>query len=294
MKALFFAILVSSFALTAWAEDLDTQVHDIKLRTTSGAKSKYSSSLNMVYSGASLSEPFGDKRPNIAEGRRPSPVSLSGNVAIRYRKNIHESFTVGTGISRERPFHAREHGEQLEVNTPHLGYNNTYALDDTQISSSFRLYITTLDYARAVGEVGTLGYSLSTMNKLGQSRFSGGVSAILSYTAYDTSKGEIDMGPGQPKANIQTMQTDYGFSLTPSLQYAISDRFNLTSSLSLLNYYHYRSESPTDFAKQDISATLGAGYAIYRDFYLSPYFSFMPNKMLSDKTSVNLMASINL
>lgn len=265
------------------AQDLDAEVSDVKLRANSGAKSKYSTSLYFNYSGASLRQPGGEKRPNVGGSRIADPVSASGNFGLRFRRNKNESIFVATGFYRERPFHSEENQEDWQVNTPHLGYNYTLGIHDWQISSNYRLYITTLDYRRAVGEVATLGYSLSSMDRLGTSRFSGGINADFFLSAFDKNESEL-----------RSMQTDYGLSLTPTLQFNKTDRLNIYSSLSLMNYSHSRSNSPFRFQKGTITQSLGVGAAVARDFYLSPYLLFEPRHISSANISVNLGLTVNL
>lgn len=278
---------------SAVAGDLDQEVTDIKLRAGSGAKSKYSSSFNLTYIGGALSEPGSDERPNVGASHVREPVSLSGSMNLRYRQNKNESWFFGTGFSRMRPFHVSGRDDKFDVFDPMVGYNNTLGLDDWQISSGFRLYISTLTYEREVGQVGTFGYSLSALNALGHSRFSGGVGVILSASAFDKNKGLYGY-PGHMKP-IQESQVDYAASFTPTLQYNKSGRVNAYTSLTLFRYSHIRAEKdPFKFEEGVVTQTLGLGLGIRRDFYLSPYITFEPKNMAADNTTVNLTATINL
>ncbi len=267
-------------------EDLDQEVQDIKLRANSGAKSKYSTSLYFTYLGASLSDPGGDERPNVGKSKNPSPVRVSGNAGLRYRMNKNESFYAATGFSQSRPFHRKENSqanEELDINTPHIVYNETSAIEDWQLSSGIRLYFHTLEYERAIGQVATLGYSLTSLNRIGLSRFEGGVTLSATATAFDESS-----------ARLRQIQSDYSLSLTPSLQYNKTGRVNFYTSLNLVNYSHFRSEQAFRFEAGTITQTIGLGFAAIRDFYISPYLSFEPEQLDSDKTAVNLNATINL
>lgn len=263
-------------------EDLDDEVNDIKFRTASGAKSKFSSSLSLYYLGGSLEKPGGDLRPNVGKTLNPQPVSASGDLGLRYRLNKNESLYLAAGFYRQRPVHGRE-GEQLELNSPMLGYNDTFALDEIELSSGFRLYISTTGYERAIGQVAMFGYSASTMNNLGTSRFSAGVSMRAYYTAFDKNDD-----------SARVYQSDYGFGLSPSLQYNKSGRLNAYTSLNVFNYEHARIKSDLKFDKRPITQSFGIGIAVARDFYLSPYLAFEPENIRSANTSVNLTAMLNL
>lgn len=263
--------------------DLDKEVTDIKLRANSGAKSKFSSSLFFNYAGAALTKPFGFERPNPGGQRLAEPVSVAGNVGLRYRKNKNESFFLATGFYQEKPLHSHTKEQQLDISTPQITYNNTFALEDIQVSAGAQLYITTQDYMRKIGDLGSLGFSLSSVSVLGQSRWSGGMSILARVTAFD-----------KDDRMSRAMQSDYGFTLTPVVQFNPSDRWNLFTSVNILNYYHYRSERATDLTSIRMSQSLGMGVAVFRDLYLAPNLTFEPEKISSKGTAVNLSASINL
>src|SRR4051812_36410724 len=52
-----------------------------------GSKSPWSGQLQLTYLGSSLNHPFSDELANPSHQDNPSPVSLSGIVAVRYRFN---------------------------------------------------------------------------------------------------------------------------------------------------------------------------------------------------------------
>lgn len=270
----------------AYAEkDLDSEVTDIKLRVSSGAKSKFSSSFTFDYAGASVNNPTDDERPTIGSSRRQSYVGMRGSLGLRYRKNKNESIFVASGFSQTRPFHttANEDQERLEVSTPYLGYNNTLSVNDWQLGSNVRLYVATEKDDRKFGQVATLGYSLSSINNLGQSKWSGGVTMDAYVVGYD-----------KHDQYLQYRQNDYGISVMPRLQYNKSGRVHAYTLLNMINYTHYRIDPTFEMKSGKMTQTLGLGAALRRDFYLTPYMAFEPEKITADKTSVNVSATINL
>lgn len=269
----------------ASGSDLDNEVTDVKLRANSGSKSKYSVSLSLNYNGASLASPLEAVRPNVADERNADPVSLSGSVGVRYRFNKNESLFLATGISKPRPFENRDE-DHLEVNTPMAHYNNTFAYDDLQVSSTFMGYYATREYQTRIGNLGSLVYDLTTISPFGQSRFQGGVSLSAFYSFYD--KKELD------GRDIQAMQMDYNLSLSPTVKYRATDRLNLFTTISPLSFSHYRADRFNKLERSPVTQTIGAGYAVLRDFYLSPSLFFQPADISSKKTAVNLSAYINL
>jgi len=276
-------------------QDIDKQVTDIKLRVDSGKKSRYSSTFNMSYMAGSLAKPSAADRPNVGDGRRVSPVTLSGAVGVRYRKNTNESFYIATGVSRDRPFHTGTGKEEWELSTPRIMYNKTHAVDDLQVSSSFHTYIATRDFNKAIGEVGTLGYSLIAKNKIAQSKLSGGVSLTFWYTFYD--KDQDTPFFNVRKGIMETLgdvQGEYGVGLSPAVQYQTTEKTYVYTSLSLFNYSHYRADDAFKMENSTMTQSLGMGVAITRDFFLSPYITFEPENASSDRTSVSLLSTINL
>jgi len=263
--------------------DLDKEVTDIKLRVNSGAKSRYSSSFFLTYSGGSLKDPGSSERAQVGSERLVAPVNLSGIVGLRYRLDKNRSLFLATGVSRSRPFHKTEHEDKMEISTPYVGYDNTFALGDWQISSGYRLYVATEEYQREVGQLGTLGYSLRSLNKIGSTRLNGSISLDAWGSAYENNKDQYAQ-----------MQNDFGISLTPALQYNASDSVNVYTSLSLLTYSHYRSDRSFKIEKGIMTQSLGLGYAIRRDFYVAPNLTFAPSDLRGDRTAVSLMAHVNL
>ncbi len=95
--------------------------------------------------------------------------------------------------------------------------------------------------------------------------------------------------------DLRPNQIDYAVNLTPSAQYDFTDKLNLYTSLKVANYVHRRSfDNSLSFDRQAMEQTMGLGYAVVRDFYISPYIIFEPENISGDRTLVNFKASINL
>lgn len=275
---------------TLGAADLDAEIKDSKMRAQSGSKSRLSSSVSFSYYGSSLRKPFDDVRPNVADELVQAPVSMRGNVGLRYRFDKNRSLFVATGFSQDRPLSGGDKSGSLELSTPMAHYNNTFRFEDIQVSNSWMVYYNTLDYLKQIGQTGTLAYSLSALSQVGQSRFEGGISLTLWGTYYDKDEGRF-MGQ---QMDLKPMQSDYGFGFTPRLQYRVTDRFNVYTSADILQYRHVRSDKATDLKSIKVNQSLGAGIAVLRDFYLAPNLSFQPEDIQAKKTAVNLTAIINV
>lgn len=280
---LFYFLFSLCFNL-AVASDLDSEIEDAKLRVASGSKSKWSGSFNLNYSGASVHKPLDDERPQIGTFSVPDPVSAAGNFGFRYRLNKNKSLYMATGFYRAQPFSGRgRHEKVVEVSTPSVGLNNTFLFKDIQIGSSFTTYFTTLKASRDIGELATLGYNLNALKSVFSSSFLAGLNFYTWYTHYKSGY-----------SRFESYQIDYGVSLGPHLQYSISESVNLYTSVSLLTYHHFKSDSAWNFEKSDITQTLGLGWAAQRDLYISPYISFEPEDIRSKNVNINLSVSINV
>ncbi len=268
---------------TAFAEDLDTEIEDAKLRTSSGSKSQWSGSFNMNYAGASLTKPFDDERPQIGNFSVRDPVSAAGNFGVRYRLDKNKSLYFAGGYYRARPFNGGDSQSQDEISTPQISLNNTFAWNDTQIGSSASIYITTIDSSKAIGEVATVGYNLSALRYIGKTKIYGGVNFYVWYTNYTAGSDEF-----------REFQIDYGTSLGPQIQYNLNEKLSVYTAISLLNFYHYNARREFDFSKGSLTQTVGIGWSILRDVYVSPYFGFKPDNISNDTIAVNFIISLNL
>src|SRR5690606_32188984 len=144
-------------------------------------------------------------------------------------------------------------------------------------------YVWTQDYMQAVNQVATLGYSVSVLSQIAQSRFRGGIGTSISYTYFDSDIGVVR---GRT-VDVRSMQTELTLGLSPTLQYRFNDRFNVYTSLQLLTYTHSRDQAGLAMERRPISQNVGLGIAVLRDLYLSPNLDFRPKELSSEKTSVN-------
>jgi hypothetical protein len=305
MRFLFCLLFIINFEVSLAAEvntaakaDLDAQVTDIKLRVDSGKKRKLSSSISFIYKAGTWDNPNSATRPPIGDQTRAEDQSLSGSLTFRYRRNINESFILAAGFYQQKPFHDLTTDEKLkgedreiEIFSPQLGYNNTFGLQKWEMSSSVRAYYNTLDYKKQIGEVWAIGYTLAALRRIESTRLRVGLSGNVFFTDFDKEWGVLR---GR-NTDLRQYQIDYAINLTPSVQLDITDKLNLYTSLKMANYVHRRSFSESlSFEREAIEQTLGIGYAIVRDVYISPYVIYEPENMSGDRTLVNLKTSINL
>jgi hypothetical protein len=279
-------------------KDLDTQVTDIKLRVDSGKKRKLSSSVSFIYKAGTWENPNSASRPPIGDQTRAEDQSVSGSLTMRYRKSINESFILAAGFYQQKPFHdltsdekVRGEDRDVEIFSPQVGYNNTFGVKSWEFSSSVRAYYNTLEYKKQIGEVWAVGYTLAALRRVTGTRLRLGLSGNVFYTDFNKDEGVLR---GRT-TDLRPNQIDYAVNLTPSAQYDFTDKLNLYTSLKVANYVHRRSfDESLSFDREAIEQTLGLGYAVYRDFYISPYVIFEPEYISGERTLVNFKASINL
>jgi hypothetical protein len=267
---------------SAKLEDIDTHVIDAKLRAQSGSKSKWSSTINFTYFGASLKDPMSEDRPNLSGRPVAPPVRASGNVGIRYRLEPGESLYFATGFSRPRPLSGHDQ-DKMEVASPHFLWNTTTTLSDIQLSSNWMAYWITSDYLRETGQRAMLAYSVTALANPNHSRLDAGISLTTWYTSHDKDT---------PK--LRTRQRDYGFGLSPMVQFRLIERLKLYTSLSLFDMGHIRANQSGNFTQSDVTQNVGAAISVTRDIFLSPHLTFLPEDISSKKTEVNLSATMNV
>jgi hypothetical protein len=276
-----FAAVTATTASNSSKADLDAEVKDAKMRADSGSKSKLSASMTATYSGASVTQPFGEERPQIGRSSTEDPVSMGGGFGARYRFNKNESLYFATGFYKN----LKDEDSKMDVSNPYLSYNNTFGVEDMQIGSSAKVSVTTQELEKKVGMVGTFSGSTSVLTKLNQSGLSGGVIAYAWYTHYRSGK-EYD--------RYEKFSIDYGGSLGPMVDYRMSDKLNVYTQIKALTLTHVKAADSFDTRSSNITQSVGVGLALIRDFYFSPYVSFDWTEFSARKTAVNLHASINV
>lgn len=275
-------------------EDIDKKVTDSKLRVESGKKSKWSSSASLTYKGGPLNDPTSVARPPIGDQTRPEDQSLTGNFLARYRHNSSNSYVAGIGLFQQRPFHDSEPGKpgkKTELFSPQIGHNYTDAIEPFEFGVNTRAFWNTMAYKRDIGELWAIGTSLSLLSKTHFKRVKLGASVNLSYTYFDKDNGRVR----GKTTDLRPLQVDYGFHLSPVFQYNFTEKLNIFTSSRVFSYTHRRIENRAlTFKKQAIEQTIGFGYSILRDVFLSPSLTFEPEEMRADRALTNVRLSVNL
>jgi hypothetical protein len=273
------------------SEDVDQIITNPRLRAGSGSKSKYSISTGFGYSGGSLKRPFGDTRPNISGATGTTDFAVFGaSVSGKYSLTPQSAVFAGTGFRIMTPLGGLEKpkgfsGQKFDLDNPSIRYQYLYRwADKIQSALSVSQTFFTASNLRANGFLTSWGISQDNVMEIGHSGVSLALSGFVGFGVFDKS------GPEQLKE-----QSDYGFGLSPAIEYRINDRFNLRFDTNLFNFQHIRSTTAGwTFRRLDTVQNFNVGIALARDVFISPGVSFVLGDLRADRTTFGIGGSINL
>jgi hypothetical protein len=251
----------------------DKAITDAKLKADAGSLSLYSLKFSLGYSGPTVDDLSKKSQPNPDGGVGVYETALRGSISFRYRFNSNEALSMGTGINALTPFHGVQ---RVDTNDPYISYDRTSKAGSVQMRNSFSASYVTVPNYREVGEYAGLGYDTSMIYKFGESRFSAGADASLSYYLYERAY--------EPK---DRRAVQYTASIYPQLKYTLNDKLSFNTSVALSWWNLRQHENRNVLWNRTLSQRLGAGWAISRDIYFSPYLNFYPSRLALDSTTFN-------
>lgn len=260
----------------------DKRITDMELRAQAGSLSRYSMKFDMSYYGP----PVG----NLSDARVPNPdnrpfddrTNLAGYVGLRYRLNPNAAVSASTGLKWFTPVQAVS-GEKVEkgpgakefdLTNPQVSFDRTYPAGPFQLRSSVKSSLITAKYYLDRGQYASLGFSQGA--KYSVNRFTMGMVADVDFYGFNR---EYRRGDGRV--------SNYYISFIPSLEYRLTDRLNLRTSVgySLSNmrlkgsWWLWEPIQPT--------ARAGLGWAITREIYFNPYLNFFWERPAWTTTSLS-------
>ena len=282
-------------AKKAGEADVDEVITNRKLRAETGAKSKFSFSTALSYSGGTINNPGSAKRPNIASTVYvPQDASLSGSLGMKYKISSLQSLSADVGITSYTPFHGgqtKSLQDRTTIADPSLTYQTVYQAAGIQNVSALSLgYTTNKKYRETVGQVGGLSFSQTAIYDFGGSIWSVGLAGEAGYTAYDKSKTDLD-ADGEL---LGKSQSDYYVALYPFAEVNISESLNIRTVFRPWIFEHARSEAFGDIARAPYTQSVGIGVSVTRDIYVYPNIQFAPLNMSADRTNVGLSLNLNI
>lgn len=260
-------------------EDSQT-LTDAKLKADAGSLSRYSLRSTLAYYGPTLND-FGAKdQPNPDGSPGNYKTALSGSLGLRIRTSSDHTISMGTGLKAIYPFHGME---RFDVNDPYLSFDFANRFGGLQMRNSVGgSYVTSPDYIK-IGEYGTVDLKNSLVYDLGASGFAIG---------FETSYGHFLYNRGYEKKDKNAARNNLSFS--PNMKYNITDKLNVSSSMNM-SFWNPRSvDNQSVMWNRTMTQSLGLGYALKRDVYLSPYLRFYPDRLAADTTTFNFSATLSV
>jgi len=295
MKLLFFVLCLLSFKIYAQdgdstaveTVDTDAIITNIKMRAESGSKSKYSLAFSLGYNTGGLEKPFDEKRPNLSGAAGATEfTSLNGSFSGKYTFDAQRSFFAGFGARWITPTEAKAPPgfDKVDADNPYVRYQYLYRWYGIQASLGLLQTLYTNSNLLKNGYVTQTSISQYNAYDFGGSKFSIGFIPYLNLGFFDKDT---------PQA--KTTQSDYGFGMTPFIEYRVNDWINLHTNSNPLSFEHLRSNSGAHtYNRQTVIQTLAVGFALTRDVYLSPGVEWMVADPRIDRTRTWISATINI
>ena len=275
--------------LDGHGEDVDSIITNNKMRAESGSKSKYSVSIGAGYSGGSLQKPLDARRPNISQGTGNTDfASLGGGVSGKYNFSAKHSVFAGIGVRWLTPLQAGVpegyDGQKVDVDNPSVTYQYLYRWYGIESAVQAQaVYYTNVNLVRE-GYVVTGAVSQNNVYLIPHTSLSVG---LLTYVG----SGYFNNNTLAAKAD----QSDYSFGLQPFLEYQLTEKLMIGSSSNLAVFQHIRSSRDANtYRRQDVTQSLGLGYAVTRDFFVSPSVDFLIGDIRADRAVASVNLTINL
>ena len=264
------------------ADDLITNNN---LRALSGSTSKWSFASQWNYLGGTISSPFAQDRPNIADASATTPkTDIDGSLNVKYNLNVKNSLLLGFGVRWVAPFTVggptNYSGTQYDAINPTATYQHIYkylgiqavlqvaAMEYTQSDSVAAGYGQQFQLDQEnIFEVGSTGLSIGGSTGVGTNLF-------------------FNNDP-----SLASSQSLYQAWFTPYLEYTLTKKINFRTVANLFVFEKYRDGT---LVHDTVTQSIGFGFSVTRDIFLYPNIQFLPSAIASSRTNVGLSATINL
>lgn len=263
----------------------DRRITDIELKAEAGSLSRYSLKADLNYSGPPVNDLGDAEMPNPDNRARNNKTSLSGYAGLRVRLTPRDGINLSTGLRWFAPYQSLA-GEKVDLRpgektfdtaSPQLSYDHTTRAGRLQYRTAAKTSVTTDAFYKNRGQIGQLGAEEFLKYNLGDSRWVAGLLVDASVFLFDRPYRE---GDGRV--------SNYFLSFIPSLEYKVSDRFNLKTSMahSFANARLFGNWSTWE--RQQLTQRLGFGWAITRDVYVNPFLNYYVEHPALDTTALSM------
>jgi hypothetical protein len=276
------------------AESVDDLITNNNLRAYSGSKNKWSLASTFNYNGSTVQTPLAEDRPNIANASSTTnKADLDGSISVKYNLGIKHSLLAGVGVRWIAPFSkngpSNYNGTVYDVMNPYLEYQYIYKWLGVQSVLQVAGTQWTQADQTVLGYAQQLYVDQENALELGSSGISLGASVYFQYQWFNKT------GPGGGFDDVTTQQSLYSVSVSPSVEYQLTDKLNLRMIVSPWTYEHFVVEPNRNaFTRDTVVASVGLGISVTRDIFLYPNIQFVPDNIVPAQTNVGLTATINL
>jgi hypothetical protein len=270
------------------ADQVDELITNPNLRALSGSKSRWSMSNSINYDGGTISQPFGEGRPNIADASATSvDTDINDQISAKFSLTPFDALLAGFGVRKMTPFTGSgpskafyaSGGKDVDLFDPSITYQHVYKWLGVQSVAQVGL----TQYTRAdihSSNGGNLDKNLNfdQENIYEIWRFSIGASiGFGGNTATDVLNG--------------SPYSRYQFWIDPYVEFKINDTFNFRTVANCWSYEVYTDKGTV---KDTYTESVGLGISVTRDLFLYPNVQFLPGQVDKNLTNVGLAATLNL
>lgn len=282
------------------SDSVDDLITNNNLRAYSGSTSRWSIASQFNYNGGTVSDPFSQDRPNIADQSGTTTKSdLDGSISAKFNINPTNSVLAGIGVRWIAPLTPggpnNYPGTRFDAVNPYVTYQYIYKWLGIQsvLQASFTQW-TQADMT-ALGYGQQFNIDQENMYEIGKTNISVGASTQIQYQLFNKSGSSGTPGADDYVADVTTQQSQWLFTFAPELEYQLSEKVNLRTLVLLWQYEHYVSDANFFNLDHDaVTQSVGVGYSVTRDIFLYPNVQFLPADFQISQTNIGLQATINL
>ena len=276
------------------SEKIDEMVTNNLLRAYSGSKSRWSVASAFSYNGGTILNPLSDDRPNIANTSGTLPKSfVLGQVSTKYNIDVKNSLMAGIGLRWVAPMSSN--GQRFDSDNPYVTYQRIYRWLNVQSVLQVQLTQFTNTNLMAEGYQQLLNVDQENMYEIPGTHLTVGASTWVQGASYNKTGSLGNPSDDTYMQDVGDDQADYAGGLSPIVEYALNDKINLRTVVSLFSFEHMRSADGANTYRRDgVYQSVGVGFAVTRDVFLYPNVQYMMANFASDHTNVALNATINV
>lgn len=279
------------------AKDIDLEITNAKLRAESGAKKKYSFRSSLTYNGGPVSNPLSDSSPDLNTFDQNLKIStlLFGSLGLNYRWNERDNLSFSGSVGIRKPFQLNRQevqNRELNILNPTVTWSRAY-LANYQMFTSASITRLTSENSKMTGSVGSMDIAHTLLNSMMILPIDFGATISSGLSLFKDNFSQFCLS-GYTGSEYCYDRRDIYLSFIPFVEYRINDRFSINTSLNAFYFYHLKNDQLQFYHEGVAVQTIGIGYALTRDIYISPYVQFVPQDIQSNRTMTTVSATVNL